>query len=208
MASISLNNHQKLSAPLCSTDKSASSLPSSLWQKVMHFLSPKECAYTLHTACTSWKDIMPDHGYLDLSGLSIRGTDLARIIEASGEIHSLNLADCTHITDDDLACLSKLSLKNLSLDRCDKITDKGLAHLTNLPLKALSLNKCTRITDQGHSFLKDLPLRILDLGSCIHISDRGISCFKKMSLTFLNLRECFRITDEGMKHLLHNNSID
>jgi len=90
-------------------------------------------------------------------------------------MHRLELACCTHLTDEGLRSLSNLPmLATLNLTWCRQITDRGIKALTALPaltsLQMLEIN----ITSAGIKSLAAIPtLTNLDLWACQRLSNAG-----------------------------------
>ncbi|XP_060717966.1 uncharacterized protein si:ch73-173p19.1 [Tachysurus vachellii] len=114
----------------------------------------------------------------------------------------LDLSDYTHITDQGIAQLGKMTrLKKLSLSNTP-LTDVGLSALSSLTLLMdVCLNR-TAVTSRGVTdFITRLPyLQVLGL-SCTQVGDSVLKAFIHCNeLIKLNLSKT-RITDRGLKFL-------
>ncbi len=199
-------------APSQTTSKHAMTdirtIPSAVFGRILSFFPAREITCTFHHVCKDWRNLsLVNDGCLDLSGLrNLSDSDLKTILDkASGaRITSINLSNCTNITDVGLAHLSKLtSLSSLNLRGC-KITDTGLAYVAKLTsLSSLNLDWCTKITDAGLAHLSKLTLlSSLNLSMCYTITDAGLAHLSKLTLlSSLNLCYCENITDAGLAHL-------
>ena len=179
-------------------------VPDALTSMIQNYIPTKETARNVHLVARTWQHLWGNDGHLDLSNSKITDDDLARIVKEyknGRKLTSLNLSNCTNITDAGLAHLAELPLTQLNLSGCENITDAGLAHLTGLPLTQLNLSECENITDAGLAHLAKLPLTQLDLSYCENITDAGLAHLAKLPLTQLNLSRCRKITDAGLAHL-------
>ena len=124
--------------------------------------------------------------------------ELQDLVRKFPSLRSVDLSNCTQITDAGLAHLRGLtSLENLNLHGCVHITDAGLAHLRGLIfLKDLNLSDCYKITDEGLAHLRGLiSLEKLDLSRCYKITDAELknlanllpSCRRALSATGQNM---------------------
>ncbi|GAA6066136.1 uncharacterized protein si:ch73-173p19.1 [Tachysurus ichikawai] len=117
-------------------------------------------------------------------------------------LSELDLSDYTHITDQGIAQLGKMTrLKKLSLSNTP-LTDVGLSALSSLTLLMdVCLNR-TAVTSRGVTdFIIRLPyLQVLGL-SCTQVGDSVLKAFIHCNeLIKLNLSKT-RITDRGLKFL-------
>jgi F-box and leucine-rich repeat protein 14 len=119
-------------------------------------------------------------------------------------LHSLELADCTRVSDFGLQHLSALStLQNLDLYDAPLVGDEGLGHIAGCThLLSFRIRGC-RITDQSLSYIiKWKNLRNLSLTGAHNISDAGVMLLPALtSLKILDLADCRHITDEGLQYL-------
>ena len=106
--------------------------------------------------------------------------DNARLISiANGcpKLQSLNIDNCSNITDDGIRALANglPQLQSLNISCCDKITDEGITALANgLPqLQSLNIDGCHKITDEGIRALASglRQLQSLNTASCRKITD-------------------------------------
>ncbi|KAI8980555.1 hypothetical protein BDB01DRAFT_745573, partial [Pilobolus umbonatus] len=123
---------------------------------------------------------------IDLSLIAQHVTDctIGYIIKTCLNLISLNLSNCTHITNEGLRLLSNsdiaLQLKVLALNNCEQVTDEGLHHLSKScqSLVSLHLGHCHRITFKGVTcivYTARNTLRRISLTSCDGISSQTIS---------------------------------
>ena len=73
---------------------------------------------------------------------------------------SVNLADCSAITNNAMQVLSALTnLRHLSFVRCRRITEKGLEFVQSLPaLHSLAVFGCSKVGCQISTFMVNLQL--------------------------------------------------
>ncbi len=177
--------------------------PDALTSMIQNYLPATEIAKNVHLVTRSWQHLRGNDGHLDLSNSNITDDDLARIVKEykNGlKLISLNLSNCTNITNAGLKHLKGLALTQLNLSGCRTISNAGLEHLKGLALTQLNLSKCD-ITNAGLAHLATLPLTQLNLSYCRQITDTGFAHLAKLtSLTQLNLGWC-EITDAGLAHL-------
>ncbi len=191
------NNTPIIPAPSSLAGSVFKKVPDALISMIQNYIPVKEVAQNVHLVARTWQHLKGNDGHLDLSNSKITDDDLARIIKEyknRGNLKSLNLYNCTNITDAGLAHLAGLSLTQLNLTICENITDAGLAHLKGLPLTQLNLSACTNITDAGLAHLENLPLTHLNLNECRNITEAGLAHLENLPLTHLNLSECRNIS--------------
>lgn len=99
-------------------------------------------------------------------------------------LEQLHLSGCP-ISDDQLAYLSKLSLKRLNLV-LTSITDEGLHHLRALPLVAIILCQ-TQITGSGLQYLDRKTLKYVSLSRCPNLTTDGLMHLQGLRLNHLSL---------------------
>jgi hypothetical protein len=133
-------------------------------------------------------------------------TDLGLWYVASlSNLQTLHLQGCVFITDSGLAHVASLgNLQTLDLSCCGRITDAGLVHVASLGnLQTLRLYGCRRITDAGLVYVASLSnLQTLDLWYCERITDAGLVHVASLgNLQTLNLGYCYTITDAGLVHV-------
>jgi|ERR1051326_1254419 Leucine-rich repeat (LRR) protein len=109
--------------------------------------------------------------------------------------------DSRGISDDDLACVEKLTdLEGLYLRRC-KITDKGLEHVKGLTKMRYLFLSDTSVTDAGLANLKNLQkLETLNLEGT-QLTDTGLAQLKGLKgLKVLEIKNT-KVTDTGIADL-------
>ena len=118
---------------------------------------------------------------------------------------NLNLANCSRLSDSDLANVSKLtSLKRLNLSGCYRIGDPGIRAVAESlqGLEKLDLASCSFITDLSlHYMGRHLrKLNRLSLSSCRLITDAGIASLvhNMADLLYLDLTSCVSLTDNAL----------
>lgn len=152
--------------------------------------------------------------------------DLLRGVAAIASLATLELADCSLITDASIQPLRALTrLQNLDLNEAPLIGDAGVAHLAgctrllsfriinsaitdkSMPviakftgLRNLSLEGATNLSNASLSLLPRLMLlKILDLAGCRRLTDDGLISLAVMGeLRQLNLERCTSITNQGV----------
>ena len=137
------------------------------------------------------------------------------------ELMSLNLADCSHLTDKTIEGLSVRcrKLEKLILKGCDKITDKSMKYMIKKEdhfkfplcdqLRHLDLSFCRKLTSKGLAELipKCLALEELVLTGVPAVNDQLVISMCNVCPTLLRLtfEKCSLITDVSLcaiaKHL-------
>ncbi len=118
--------------------------------------------------------------------------DLARC----SSLTSLNLDNCSKITDEGIKAISHLNLRKINLDKC-KISYLSLQHLAGCSsLTSLSLYRCTKITDEGIKAIRHHKLTSIILNQCA-ISDRCFEDLARLPLQELSVFECSQITKKA-----------
>src|SRR5579862_333636 len=123
-------------------------VPKTVTGLIQNFIEPKQIATNIHPVNSEWRHLWGDNGHLDLSNSNITNDDLKRIIQEykkCGKLVSVNLSNCEFITDEGLAHLAGIPLKQLNLSGCTNITNEGLAYFANTPLTQLNLSYCFHI---------------------------------------------------------------
>lgn len=145
-------------------------------------------------------------------------------VAAISLLRTLELADCSDITDAALRPLGVLSnLENLDLNEAPLLGDAALVHLEGCTrlhsfrivnsaitdksmtvvskfrmLRNLSLEGAVNLSDASLSLLPRL-LKILDLAGCRRLTDNGLISLAIMGeLRQLNLERCTSITNQGV----------
>lgn len=143
--------------------------------------------------------------YLCLSGLGLRGRELAPIGRLSGL--RVGRVDCMDVDDTALGLVSGCTeLTELTLLR-GAVTDAGLAHLSKLvTLERLYLTR-NKVTGRGMKHLVGMQsLQLLDL-SFTDMDDSGLTSIAKLrNLQTLRLERC-PITDAGLAALTGHPSL-
>jgi hypothetical protein len=107
----------------------------------------------------------------------------------------------SNVSDDDLACMEKLSgVKFLWLQQT-AVTDRGVAHLSHCTRMEELYLANTNVTDEGLASLAGMThMRFLSLSGC-NITDKGLEHLRNMSnLTRLDMPET-RVTPAGVAKL-------
>ncbi|CAD7700865.1 unnamed protein product [Ostreobium quekettii] len=106
-------------------------------------------------------------------------------------LHTLNLTQCVHITDEGVGILVQLSsLTSLSISGCAAVTDAGMAQLSRLRgLRRLEVPWCLKISDAGILSLSHLTaLEALNISGCQLVSEAGVCSLSAFTgLKSLNL---------------------
>lgn len=140
-----------------------------------------------------------------LTSLPLTSLDLSRPVD---------LSFGSGLTDEGIAHLRGVRLRELRLNGVRMLTSSGLASLRGLPLEKLDIGWCWRVTDPGLEALRGAleemqpleglaqqpPLTALDLTSC-GISDRGLAALRGLPLESLILNRCMGWTNAGLAHL-------
>lgn len=119
---------------------------------------------------------------LDLSRTATSDAGLPALLRMP--IIDLNLAG-TPLTDAGLSLLGGMSLRSLDMSDCSLVSDVTVEVLRGLPLTCLNLGGLTRVSDPGLNVLRSLPLT--SLGLCNRISDLGLGMLRGLPLTRLHL---------------------
>lgn len=99
---------------------------------------------------------LPALQLLQLEGTSTDDAALAHIAQLQ-QLKHLGLDRCTHVTEEGMKSVAKLTNLEVLYLYGVKIGDKGLSHLTGLKkLQAINLER-TSITDKGLEYLKAFP---------------------------------------------------
>jgi hypothetical protein len=95
----------------------------------------------------------------------LRNDDLSELKKLE-DLRFLSFEGANAITDEGLAHLSSLKLKQLELVQLRKVTDAGLAHTASIEtLESLNLSNCEELTNAAIPHLKRLPkLKQIKLG--------------------------------------------
>ncbi|GIZ50112.1 hypothetical protein NCCP691_01260 [Noviherbaspirillum aridicola] len=144
----------------------------------------------------------------------LTGEDIASLPRT---LRRLDLGNCTHLTDEDLAHLPP-GLEALSLERCSGITDRGIRHLPRT-LKRLNLDGCAALTDECMAALPP-EVEEIDFSNCQRIVGRRLDGIPRTvrTLSFRNcddlsgtrlgaLPDALRELDLGMCHSLADDAI-
>ncbi|ETV70983.1 hypothetical protein H257_13716 [Aphanomyces astaci] len=134
-------------------------------------------------------------------------------IQGWTHLHTLSLAECPQLVDQDFVPLRQLvttSLRKLSLVQLDKATDRLLellfADATDTLVEELSVARCSRLTDVGVQVaLQACPRLIsLDVADVLLLTDDTLATVRASNLTLqrVNLRRCTNITDKGIEDLV------
>ncbi|KAJ3125886.1 hypothetical protein HK098_008137 [Nowakowskiella sp. JEL0407] len=133
---------------------------------------------------------------------SLDCNSLNSMIKLCPKIVRLNLRGCVEaVNDETLEFISrnlKSTLRSLDISQCSKITDHGVAMLSLCMLESLSLNGLTNLSDDGlesSTFSNTLRrLRISDT----KVTGRGVVRFlqKRTKIEELDLARCREIDDE------------
>ena len=121
-------------------------------------------------------------------------------LKPSSHLQSLNLQNCKNISDVGIEYLQFCtSLQDLNLTDCNQITDKSLEYLKHLEfMEKLKLDGCLLLTGKTFSHLSNLPLRSLSLNA-LQIDDQSIAHLTaNSSLKTLNLRNCSKLTNVSL----------
>lgn len=147
---------------------------------------------------------------LDISGCTKIDGQQPFIFDAFPLITSLNLANCSQVTDTFLQGIDSLKhLESLDISSCYRITDDGIAFITKLEkLKYLNIHLCESIEQEGLKNLKQLKeLKKLDLGYC-RVSDEVVKEISSLkNLVHLDLTCSSRLTKEGFEHIATLNQL-
>jgi hypothetical protein len=88
---------------------------------------------------------------------STTNDDLRELATMAG-LHTLTFVSADSLTDDGLAHLTSLKLKQLNLSRARQVTDAGMAHIARITtLESLKLSSCRNLTNSTIAHLKQLP---------------------------------------------------
>lgn len=124
-----------------------------------------------------------------------------RNLERMTELKDLTIENYA-VTDQDLACIGKLSkLMGLSI-KCSNVSDSGISQLRKLKhLKSIFFTGTMELSPSGFGQLAELPeLEILFLGDA-PITDEGVADISRIkSLDTLEL-DSSRLTKAGVQHL-------
>ena len=139
---------------------------------------------------------------------------LIAFVKACPDLLSLNLKNCSRITDRGLRVVGSSCLKLQSIDLyfCSKISDKGLESLSNCQnLRKINLKHCRRVTDDGIAALsrgcRNLQMMNLsDMGGFTESSIVSIAAHCHQ-LQHLELRRYFRRLN-GISQCLHLETLD
>eukprot|EP00210_Caulerpa_lentillifera_P007453 g7123.t1 len=117
----------------------------------------------------------------------------------SSQLTSLDLSDCTALSDSSLAYIQQLKcLRNLVLQNCSQITDKGLSFISNNPcIKYLRLGGSHGISDEGLKCLSQcINLQSLSLLFLNGITTHGIQFVISIdNLQYLSIIECRNVSN-------------
>jgi len=127
------------------------------------------------------------------------------------DITKLSLASCDQMSDEALRYVGTLhELESIELDNCTGITDEGLQHLVLPKLKSLFLGVCANVTDYGIiNLVKATPqLEQLRLELCADVTDQALqyiatSCHRLKTLGLERGGEDSGISDEGVMRIAH-----
>lgn len=162
---------------------------------------------TIHNAEIEDDDIKKLHlTKLTMISLTFNITEeqLNHILELN-QLTSLELYDCSNLTDESLKNISKQrKLKELKLgNHTRRSNDDGLKYFGQLnKLEYLKLIDCWRITDDGFKILSELTelKELIINGNGIYITDSGLEYLKRLKkLVSLDLFRCYDITSDGLK---------
>ena len=154
------------------------------------------CALSAHTAELQ--------SLTALRSLSVRkaGNEDLSALCALTRLVSLDLGDCSHVTDEGLSWLRHLTaLARLDLRRGARITDRGVQQLRHLrSVTTLALEGCPHVTDEGLGALWPLrSLTDLRVAGCQGITDSALGLPPLPLLTAVALGR--GITDHGLAAL-------
>jgi len=137
--------------------------------------------------------------------LQVDDTKLMTIATGCPQLQSLNIRDCSEITDKGIIALATgcPQLQSLIMSYCHNITDEGIRALaTGLPqLQSLEISQCRNITDEGIRALASgcAQLQSLNITGCNNITDEGIRAVATgcPQLQSLKISGCDNITAGG-----------
>ncbi|GMH44944.1 hypothetical protein BSKO_12901 [Bryopsis sp. KO-2023] len=113
-------------------------------------------------------------------------------LNALSRLHTVNLSQCVHVSDDGLAVLAKNhpNLTSVNISGCVAVTERGIAELGRLKnLQHLELPWCLKVTDQAIRSLAIVPrMKSLNLSGCQLIHEEGVMALSSfVHLESLNL---------------------
>jgi len=117
-------------------------------------------------------------------------------------IHTLNMNNCTQITDQIFPYLA--GIHTLDMGNCTRVTDRAFYYLTDI--HTLNMSGCTQITDQVFPYLAGI--RALNMSGCTQITDNAFSHLT--GIHTLNMSGCTQITGTAFSHLagIHSLTLD
>ncbi len=174
-----------------------------LLRSICNFIKPQEIVKTVHLVCKAWTTLLPNEGILDLSNSKIKSQDLPRLIEnyiVGAKLHSLDLSQCDHVGDEEMAYLGGFPSTRLNLQLQEK-------YQKNFRLEKLKISNCRQITEWGIKQLSTLSLTHLDLSSNLWMTDKAVGYLTALPLKHLSLFWCMNITNEGLKTLARSSNL-
>src|SRR5690348_11291200 len=157
-------------------------LPASAINRISSFSSDSHLPHRTCLVSKRWEQLFSSKKVLNVTNHDITDEELIKLIDKhQTTLTSINLSECTRLTDKSIKYLAKLkNLTTLNLTSCFQITDAAIKDLSQLQnLTTLNLTGCNRITDAA---IKDLS--------------------KLQNLTTLDLINCDKITDAAIKELI------
>lgn len=116
------------------------------------------------------------------------------------------------ITDSGLQILSEVYLPNvqvISIGYNNHITDDGVAHLRKMHIRELYLVACQSITDEGIRVLAEMPnLQILHIEGCPGITDQGLKYLSDSKSLWLLRFGRANIEPKVLKQVEEINNVD
>jgi hypothetical protein len=107
---------------------------------------------------TVWGKMFPHWRVLSLAGTNAEDVDLVHL----GRVESLDISDCTNITDAAFPYLKRVRHLNMRGLNQESITDAAFAHLKGIV--ELKVRGFTQLTDAAFEHLRGI--QILDMGDC------------------------------------------
>ncbi len=172
-------------------------------RSICNSIKPQEVARTMHLVCKAWNTLLPNEGILDLGNSKIKGKGLSRLIEnyiVGAKLHSLDLSQCDHVGDEEMAYLGGFPSTRLNLQLQEK-------YQKNFRLEKLKISNCRQITEWGIKQLSTLSLTHLDLSSNLWMTDKAVGYLTALPLKHLSLFWCMNITNEGLKTLARSSNL-
>ena len=140
----------------------------------------------------------------------LHAKQLRAIIAACPKLLHLNLQGWSHLLDDDLAfiVMTRPRLQSLDIRQCTGLSDAGLLPITRLVrLRKLFFGRCSALQDETLGAISDgcRSLTHLTLGNCPNLTDTGIARINALHyLQELQLTDIGQLTAIGLKKALQN----